>query len=810
MKQVAFIGDPHGNLAGYTAVTEVLNALGVKERHITGDLSGKLSPDAGEYASAVTRDQASFTRGARDAAAQRNSSLRNCLKAGTRSKKQLAHMTNPRAAMLEAAKRHNQNTYGKFRDIDPTAKTNAGNHDDGAVLEEIHKDNYLQTGRSTSNGIKYVTLNGGGAGPDKEMGGVENPDSRADFPGKDEWRSREGKEILLQPGEDNQIDVLETHCGLPKPGRHNDANSSQNLDTLIERERMGLPKVGLLVEGHHHTSRVHFGWDTYTQETTGTQLEQLTLSPGVLAYNTVDPNQTSSHGSFAVTKFNDKNQGVQVDEYHVVNALEGIQKVIHHGTHYADHENKKVTFKGVNKTIYSEAIKNDFKPSKELDKNYDLQAKGLNLNYAGEGEKDWDPFKLDLRIKANLSISGLYVEQAQTEVKHAFDVVGNEWKRTSAKEFDADSQLEQQMKVAKILAGKAAKKFGVNLDQIDTDDIGYFEDRLVEAAFGIQFDDIQKATDVKTKKFADIGDKWGHGILEQIEKSLRGKYEQHIIAPITKKQWASVVDNVYMPQSVERKRELTTQEAIGVFVKGLNAGYIDEATALGTGLYKKKEDLKANKYDDEAINEAFGIKAVKEKSHSLERTLLEGEDPAQLQEALNNGVPVYTNSDGDYIPTAEGPKYLTDEQKSSLEYETKNIKNMLDNNEAKLVADGNNYMANIEGRNILLDMEKEGIDPSDYQKMPLWEAQRSQQIANMQAQQQEQQQNQAMRNVLQNAQRQQQEQPQQEQIRPNVVNQPAANNDNGYQNLGQQPQEQATPGLVNQPAANDDRYQRAA
>lgn len=713
--KIGVVGDIHGNFGALELAINLFEREGIDHQYCTGDILG-------HYMAEATRDSANFSRKVYDDLHYPKSIYREGMEEGIWTPEQIERVSKPRGLALESLLRHSEESYRIFKRIAPNLRTVPGNHDIEKTMGEILAENLLKDEFIEVEGMNWATTGGGGSAPDT-TGGIREP-FYCDDQDRGRVHSRKAQKLLLQPRgqtqEENTLDALILHIPPPLKGQHVDSYAIHVRDILLQRYKSGLPMPQLIIHGHHHSSSALIDWQTYKDPASGDHFEALTFSPGVLTQKRV----SASYGTFTTAEFDEKNRLAKVDEYRVYNTIAGIRKVVLHGEHTVDHDKKEVDFKTVNKTIFDEADKELFVESLELDKNYALHKKNLCIDYKG-----LNGVELDNLIKQNLAVSNHLVEIAVDDMKSVLDSVKNDWNTDAkdlGKKFSWGELQTKQREIADLLGDKAASNFGINIDEINCSEFEstFYRRALMRVWYGITFNDIQEATDLKTQKYEDVPVSFGGSLLKKVSETLGNQYQSHFLSPLKAKEWMKAVE-VYTPMNVERTRELDDKEGLQLYAKGLNSGLLTEEDVLTSGAYKKTKDFKANKLSLEEIDQKFGITEM--------RTLEEKKNELSLDEAQNaltQGTRVYNNKNGDYVLTTNGnKKYIPKELRGELNYQTETIKDLLDQGEAELINGGDVYKVRIDGQNkpITIDPETECIDLDKHEATPLWLADQQQQ-----------------------------------------------------------------------------------
>ncbi|MAG60793.1 hypothetical protein CL619_03325 [archaeon] len=722
---VMFIGDPHNNLQGLRMARQVAESQGVDTRICLGDILQKLSSD-------YTRDQGLITERAR-AQLRVDSPLREALKEGKYSQAQIDMITSAAAASEATVSKHADRTYSLTREIDPNLITIGGNWDREEEIQRIFGDNYRGTGfTQEDNGMKVLWASGGGSAP---VGGAGTTRGfLCDNQQEGVNRARPLQSLLANPRaedqEGNEIDLLVTHVAPPSEGKHKDNFSVYLHRFMSARKSVGLPMPKLLVNGHHHSASATIDWINYQDDETGAEFKQLTFTPGVLA---IDHAQEGSHGAFCIGEFDSQtHQLVGASEYHVQRTLSGTMRVVLYGKHTLDHAKQKVKFEEIGTVVAEETLEDIFGnrgPLKELDLNYALSDKGFNVDYTGLNAQEFDQ-----RFRLNFSLIREYGEQSKNQVKAVLDEVRNKWDLERAAEgipqtasYSAADLRGNQEEVMQGLAVKAAEVFGIDpktFDELDETAREFKIKQLVQAAFGISFRDIEDATKNASLKFEDMPYNWGSGLQKKANEHISGAAQQYVLAPIEDEQWMDVIDNVWSPLNVKRSRTLERREIYGLVGKALQAGILSEEELTATSAYSTVKDFKKGTImTDDEIKGTFDIRYANEDDLGIsKRNGIPASEAAGLQKLIDEqGVPVLRNAKGDYIVTPKGIGYLDDDLKEAVNYDPIRLSDLLDSGKAKLVSQGDDYLASVGQAMYPINLEEEGITKGQYEATPLWQ-----------------------------------------------------------------------------------------
>ena len=729
--EVALCSDVHGNLQGLELFSKIARARQIQQRICLGDINFRLTAP-------FTRDSSVTATVFREKLKYDGSEF-EAITEGKYSDAQLARLAEPRVSAIAAADGHAEHTYSLIRDIDPDMQVLLGNWDRLEPMQRVLAGQVIEAEFKDVDGLKALATSGGGSAPHGACGVLEG--FYSDYPDEDIYRATQARQLLIQPRaatqEENEIDVHFTHIPPTQAGQTRDNYGQHMLNFYMQRNQLGLPLPKLIVHGHHH-SGTNVEWQNYKDLASGEELKVLTLNPGTLATQ----HNTATYSTFAIAQFDkDTKRLVRVEEYHVKNSMAGIVNVVLHGEHIIDHETQEIEFNLLNETVMSEANKELFKESLTLDNNYSLLERGIITDYDG-----LTPEEADLRLRQNLSVIERYVKEAADTVKGVVSAVRNGWLNSalaSGKElsdkFEARELAEQQRKIADILGEKAAKEWNIDLSEIDFGsefDRLFYTRRLMEASFGITMDDLVEELTFSELTYESIPANWGGGnqrdrpgITQRVSKALNGQYQHHAIKNISDETWVDMVEKVYMPLNVKRKRDLTKNEAIQLYSKGFNQGLLTEADATAKGLYEVTEDFDPNEKTRAEIYEKFGI-GYDDLQPRENRATLSTLESEQLQERINQGTSVFRNTQGDYVLTEQGPLYINPE--ANLQYEPTSIRELLDDNRAQLIAQGDQYLLNIgqghDNLTIPVNPDLEGFDPENYQAMPLWQVQQQQRV----------------------------------------------------------------------------------
>jgi hypothetical protein len=729
-KRVAFYGDPHGNFQGLRLATKIMDSRGVAERICLGDITHTL-------ASAFTRDNLRRSESLRQQLNPDNSYWQ-AMAEGIYSESMLENAAGNRQEGLEIALKHAKKTYEIVKDIDSSITHIGGNHTVTDAIESVFGDKYKGVQLVEEDGRRVVYASGGGSAPVGEM-------PIADIFLADDYErgidhSHELRKILLNPRgtsqEENEIDMIVTHIPPPLEGKHLDMYAKQFRDALLKRKAMGLPTPGLIVHGHHHQSSASVDWVTYRNDINGEDVEVLTFTPGVLDVAT----NMGSKGSFCIGKFDKSSNALNsIEEYHFHNTLDGLSKVVLYGEHFLDHDKKEVDFKHIGKVTLEEEYHEDFVNLAKLDLNHNLVANGLRTDYTGMSGSD-----LDLTLRQNLAIINHKADGCADKVKMAINEVYNHWlleARQAGKLMEdtftfADLQ-SKQVEIADILARDGASTLGINLSELGSTEYEGMVIRrsLLSMFFGIGFEDIQHATQVPQTTYDSIPETLGSELWGK-NPDKPGKVKKHhvsigqneVIKGISREQWQNIVDEVYMPLSIKRTGELTISESVGLFSTALSIGLLSEQSLLNTGKHAKNQDFNSNPQDANQIKQRFNLKYVTDETNqvsdplTLEPLSRTDFDPMDLERISSGTVPIYKDASGDFVITSgHAKKYLDKELTETLGYTPISIAEALDSGDATLIAGGDTYLfRNQVGAVMPIDVEKEGLDPENYNAKPLW------------------------------------------------------------------------------------------
>lgn len=735
VEEVLFVGDVHGNLQGLEAAVNLAKKRGINRKYCLGDLPNP------QFLAELSKSQMTRTESFRNSlrptidgqGSLADSTTRETIKDGHYSDEQLKALADPRQACLEIIANHSNWVYDR---IPEDLTVVPGNHDREEIHDKLGDRLRFQEFR-TEDDMRILYGGKGGSAPIGATGTAEGFCS--DHQDEGIQHAPGLKKLIAKPRaqtqEENEIDMFIDHIGLPQGGKHVDLYARQIQDYFLERKRMGLPLPKLAVNGHHHMSEAEVGWKTYTDQITGESLEMLTLLPGVMAFE----HNMGSEGVFCIGQFNDQKRLIRVEEYRVQRSLEGIMKVILYGEHLVDHEKKEVEFNPIRREVLSEDLKEVFPGKTALDDNYALVERGFVLDYKGLSGKE-----LDLTLRQNLAVMDGYVTQATDIVKQALDTVKNKWFSEVPDldaSFSSQELVQRQREVADLLGDEAQKVLGISLDlegKSEFDQL-FYRRALMTAAFQISFDDIQKATDNEEMRYDKLPFSWGAELLGTVRKNVARKAQNEMLINITDEMFTAMVDEVYLPLNMERTKDINRDEAIGIYAKGLNKGVLTSEDLLETGCYQKKADFTPNKKTDAEIDAMFDVGYEEMPEITTERTEMDPSEAEGLQNAISErGLPIFQDSRGDYVIAIENDKpskkYLGSELQDALEYTPTSLKEALDTDQANLVASGDQYLLHQGGLVSPIDFEAEGINPDDYEAVPLW-----QMIQQGQAQQQTQQ-----------------------------------------------------------------------
>ncbi len=719
-----FIGDPHNNLQGLKMATQVADRLGIEKRICLGDLLLDLS-------SAYTRDQGLIAEKAR-AQLRVESPLRAALRDGKYSQAQIDSITNAATASEESVAKHAARTYGIVRDIDPTLRTIGGNWDHETEIKKAFGANYHGTGFTTEdNGMNILWASGGGSAP---VGGAGTTRGfLCDNPQEGINRASELGELISKPRgttqAENEIDMFVTHVPPPQGGQHKDSFAVYLQRFMNARKDVGLPMPKLLVNGHHHRASATLDFMNYQDDETGQEFSQLTFAPGVLALD----HQDGAHGAFCVGRFDSvTHELVGASEYHVQRTADGQMRTVLFGEHTVDWDKKEVNFTEIGTVVASEKLEDMFGSKKDLtalDVNYALSEKGFNVNYDGLSAVD-----LNTQFRQNFSLIREYGEQSKDAVKEVLDTVRNNWDLARAAQgvelsasYTHGELRARQEEVMAGLAIKACKIFGIDpktLDELSGMKREFHEKMLVKAAFGVNFQHVEEATDNASSKFEDMPYNWGASLLQTANEYVSNAAQQYVLAPINDEQWLDVIDNVWTPLNVERTGTLSRREIYGLVGKALQGGLLSEAEVMATGAYQTNSSFeKGVVMDDAKISDVFGIRYAGDDELGIQkRNGIPASEAAGLQNLIDEkGLPVLRNAKGDYIITKNGAGYLGEDLQTALTYDPIRLSDLLDTGDAELISRGDETLAKVGGAMYPINLEEEGIAAGTYEAKPLWQ-----------------------------------------------------------------------------------------
>ncbi|MBT4604057.1 hypothetical protein HOC01_00320 [archaeon] len=739
-KRMLFVGDPHGRFDALKWVTEFAKNKGIEDRVWLGDFTHTLSSafSKSEAAQQVQFRQSLLQELGSSKDDRLDSSLLESIKKGEFSDGQLQRFLDIEERQKKIVTAHAKATYEAAHAIDPKARKLAGNWDVEKPFFETFGESAMHNELLKMSGMDVLALGGAGSTPIGTAGTWEHI-----FMSDDLIKEKYRIEGMGDPTKDmskliattKNLDMVIDHVGLPKiKGQTHDQHSHIFKQMLAKRHSLGLEMPKVVVNGHTHLDHAEIEFRRYKDARTGIDMKVLNFVPGVLAKE----HNEGTQGTFCIAEFDDNNKIVAVDEYRVLNGIEGIMKVVYHGKHTIDYEKEKVDFKEVGEVVVNQAELGSFKASLSSDKNYELSSRGFDTKYEGLSGKE-----KDLKLRQNLALIDERVEEAQELVNWAFNSTKWEW---DAKLKARDSKDSTKLKSGEVyavalgvfekLAKKAAEKYNVNLDEIDCSSvakIGYLE-TLVKAAFGIGFSDLLEGSKVDDDDFANAGHDWGSSVYHPhlrggsvVKRKLNSTLQQSALSGLEGEDFLDMVDEVYAAQNVKRTGELSREDAIGLYSKGFGLGLVSSHDLVKSGAYKKLDSKKGNTRTDKDIREMFDIgenKVPKTFETGTQRQVASGDLADRISKKISNGATkVFSNQHGDYVLGQVSEDvvtgvYLDDATKESINYETKSIKDMLTAGTARVVRAGGDYAVELmeaQGTYIAVDWKAEGIkNPTEY------------------------------------------------------------------------------------------------
>jgi len=515
-----------------------------------------------------------------------------------------------------------------------------GNWDREKPINEVYNERYLNNTARNIEGLNVFGVSGGGSPPRHAF----RKGLLADDKEEGEIQHRTWKDVPLE----EKIDVLATHVPpFFKEDGHVDVASEHLKELLNARINTGKEFPSTVMSGHAHgTTSVEI--KKITTES-GNSAKTVWVRPGVAAVN----HNQGSYGSFIIADFDDDSKQIEkVIEFRIYNSIEGVQEVELHGEHVIDLVNEEVKFTEIGKKVLSEHNSEQFKHNLTLDKNYELQEKGLNINYA-----DFDAAGKDLLLRQNLSISVDYKDEIIRRVKLITD---------AAHRNITSGELDLARYVFEELTNDAAQQFNIVLENITDDEaeLHIYRNILTHAAFGIHYLDIKqeiKISDTDNPSFS-LGSK----LIETIGNNVYRKYEHHIIKDLEAEDFQEMAE-VYMPINIKRSRELAKDKAIGLYSQAFQKGLLTGAEATATGAYKEDSSITLTPKTKEEIAELLGH---------------EHEEPQTLEETIGSHIEkgglVFEDDEGNYVLTPRGKEYLTPEMTENLDYTAKTMKEAID------------------------------------------------------------------------------------------------------------------------------------
>ncbi|MBI2572781.1 hypothetical protein HYV86_02890 [Candidatus Woesearchaeota archaeon] len=720
IEETLYVGDMHSNYLGLEAAVAIAQQRGVSERILLGDLTYHM---ASQYSRETARRGAQLRQQLRSI---QDNPLKTAIQNGEYTSQQLEAILQPATAIRGVVEHSQRAAYQHIRQIDPTAITIAGNWDTEESITDVFADHFRPAGMTEEQGIRRLWAPGGGTPPIGHVG--FNEGFFSDHADEGIHHMQDVIPYLVQPqgvtDAENTIDEIVTHVPFPKPGQHTDQFSLQLQDALFKRHELGLPAIGNLVHGHHHGG-FSYTWETLEDKKSGKTLEVECFAPGVLALEHND----GTHGTFCFARRDTtSHQILEIDEYRVWNGIAGIMKVEFYATHHIDRVNKKVDTHHVGEIVSKRANLQLFKEHMEFDPNSRLRDRGLVTDYT-----HLSAFETDLALRQSIAVIGEYVEDARHAVKTAFDTMYHE----HLTQMDAGHRLTGRdetialQKVRDNLAIWASKLLKIDYDAIYTDAIerDYFKSIAVQAVLGVTLDTLRQHVPMRGKTVGDINGHSAKELEKEVGNTMWGKHIQPLIKNIEPSQFAEMVDKVYAPQSVQRKAgldpEVDRSTFVNLWAKGWQQGLLSKDDLLASGFYIANNNFHEHKMPDAELRNLTGMVT---EPHSSPQPIYvpEREIPAIQEKISQNRASVFRNNLGDYILTKEGPLYIPESQRSSMQYEPVTMKGLVEQG-ARLVTGGDQYFVEVNNKLRPIDLAAENIDPSQYNVTPRYQVEIEQQ-----------------------------------------------------------------------------------
>jgi len=704
-----WIGDAHDNLQGFSKAIVVANSQGVGLKRSLGDLLF-------EFSSQGTKNHLLKRLQLKQLLKQGKNPQREAIKKGIYSDEQLEYALGDysRIARDIAVMK-----YEKFAATDHDLLLVQGNWDLEEEVSRIFADHVLDGVVKEEEGIRTGYFSGGGDPPAGGTGLMEG--FASDYFEKGIAHINSVRKTLLNP--DNQsLDQIVSHVPIVSiSGQHVDQYNKQGDELLLQMHELGLELPKVIIYGHHHHG---FKWTWETIKTKkGKDIYVPLFSPGVIAFEHND----GAFGTFCISHTDENTkQIVKVEEYRVFNSGDK-QKVMHYADHSINHQARKVNTDHIKKIVAVEPVIEYFAEKYALDQGF---KKGKVLpSIKGLSIKGLSTEEADKTLRGNFQALNQELDKSAKDLKSAINKMQNEYLNLKDNEHKLSSKEEREAQniVIEELLVIIGKELGIDFSTYD--DFGHFQKNiLMEIYYGFAIDggsdnapSIRSAISINGKKVSEIPYNIGLSEETNLANIAQNKIWNRCIPLMAKElevaQLADIVDKVYKPLSVKRKKEVSEMDRmplLNLWYGGWKQGLLTEKQFTNTGIYENTE-FTANKKTDDEINDLAGIKYGTGEPSKIR---MPRDDLSQLESELGNRINVFRSEDDDYVIAKNGTRVYLPE--NDLNYETITPKDLLDNEQAVLVSGGDQYYLHTGEVEFPIDLEEEGINPNDYEVIPKW------------------------------------------------------------------------------------------
>ena len=701
-KRVGFFSDLHGDKRNLDAIVRTLELKGVTSIASLGDMLY-------DTQTAETLSNLQRATKARTLIGQENP-MREEVLDGNFSDEQLQRLAGDyefaRSTTKKIAKADYSDFKGQLEDFDIAIL--GGNWDHREEIQEVFGENYLNATNKSLEGVDFLGFSGGGLQPVQSFG----PETLADDQDTERYEFRKWMK-KLGSGSPLGADVLISHLPFTSGWNVKQDNATEHLkEAVLMRKKAGLDTPDVYMWGHSHQEATV----EYNEELGGFK-----VMPGV-AGNT---HASGNYGTFIISEFNDDNKLVAVDEFKIYNSVAGLIDVELAGRYELDYENKDVEYTEIGESVINEFQPTGFRDNLTLDDNVSLKQRGFNLKYEGLDAKE-----KDLVLRQNLTLIKDFAKETSEKLKGFIDDAKRKMLcgRAADAELSYDDVCFAANEVQDKFSESAADIMHVDLSRFTNDiEQRMVRNSLVEAVYGIKSHVVNYAlTEVKKDKMdaESVSGKWalekelvGH-VRQSIEKILPEQIKQDLEA----EDYQEMIDELYLPLNMKRKRDLTLDEASQLWDNANEVGLLSYGSLESTGLFEEIEGFTPNRKTAQELEDMFQLnKNVEDDEESVASAVNEssvgsnvGSKIDQIRKSISNGAPVFREDDEgakEYMLTTDGKKkYLGSEETDGLTYVPKTMQEALDDGQLKLVKLGNQeYVPN--GKSLVpFDREKFGVN----------------------------------------------------------------------------------------------------